>query len=144
MVFDIEKHQENRLRFLAALLEAGGQEYEKAIGQKAELSAEDTDRICIEMFDEQLVMGETGAPGRGPRLTLTSSGLALIERHLYDKSTLAKNRKVVAWAKEQGGKAAILGSKEAAKWIWVAWGSAAVIASATAAWAWLKGLFARQ
>jgi hypothetical protein len=66
------------------------------------------------------------------------------EPHLYDKSTLAKNRKVVAWGKEQGGKAAIWGSKEAAKWIWVACGSAAVIAVATAAWAWLKGLFARQ
>lgn len=144
MVFDVERHQENRMKFLAALLEAGGQEYETAIGQKAGLSAEDTDRICIEMLEQQLVMGETGGPGTGPRLTLKSSGRELIERYLYEKSMLAKTRKAVAWGKEEGGKAALWGSKAAVKWAWGAGGVAAVTALAYAAWAWLKGLFAGQ
>ena len=49
------------MKFLAALFEAGGQEYETAIGQKAGLSAGDTDRICIEMLEQRLVMGEREA-----------------------------------------------------------------------------------
>jgi hypothetical protein len=96
------------------------------------------------MLEERLVMGETGGPGTGPRLTLESSGRRLIEHHLYEQSTLAKSRKAVAWGKKEGGKAALWGSKEAIKWAWGAGGAAAATALAYAAWAWLKGLFAGQ
>jgi hypothetical protein len=85
MVFDVEQHQENRMKFLATLPEVGGQEYETAIGQKAGLSVEATDRICMETLEQGLVIGETGGPGTGPRLTLELSGREMIERYLYKK-----------------------------------------------------------
>jgi hypothetical protein len=144
MVFDVERHQENRMKFLAALLEAGGQEYETVIGQKAGLSVEDTDSIGTEMLEQRLVMGESGGPGTGPRLTLEPAGRELIERYLYEKSQLAKRRKAAAWGKEEGGKVALWGSKEAVKWLWAAGGAAAATALAATKWAWLKGLFAGQ
>ena len=91
MVFDIERHQENRMKFLAALDESGT-EYESIIGQKAGLSPEDTNRIGTELLDEHLVFGETGDAVHGPRLTLEAPGRALIEKYLYEKSDLAKKQ----------------------------------------------------
>jgi hypothetical protein len=52
MDFDIERHQQNRMEFLAVLYESGS-EYESIIGQKACLASEDTDRIGRELSDEQ-------------------------------------------------------------------------------------------
>jgi hypothetical protein len=89
MVFDIGRHRENRMKFLAVLYESGS-EYESIIGPKAGLSPEDTDRIGTELLDEHLVGGVTGDGIHGPRLTLEPTGRALIEMYLSDKSQLAK------------------------------------------------------
>lgn len=91
MVFDVERHQENRMKFLAVLYESGT-EYESIIGQKAGLSSEDTGRIGTELLDEHLVLRETGDGIHGPRLTLEPSGRTLVEKYLCDKSLLASKR----------------------------------------------------
>jgi len=139
MVFDIERHQENRMKFLAALYESGT-EYESIIGQKAGLSSEDTDRIGTELLDERLVFGETGDGVHGPWLTLEPPGRALIEKYLYEKSILAKKRKAGDWVKEKGVEAAMAGASQFGKWI--IGGVFTIIVSMFAAyrWTWISWL----
>jgi hypothetical protein len=89
MVFDIERHRENRMKFLAVLYESGT-EHEAIVGKKAGLSPEDSDRIGTELLDEHLVGGVTGDGVHGSKLTLEPAGRALIEKYLANKSQLAK------------------------------------------------------
>jgi hypothetical protein len=109
MVFDVEEHKANRLRFMAAMYELG-RAPERLIGEKAALSPDLVNRISIELLDEKLVDAQMGAQGQGPWLSLNAAGRAMIEQHLYEKSILAKKRKALAWGKNkiaEGTQAAI-------------------------------------
>jgi hypothetical protein len=99
MVFDVEQHRKNQIKFLTALHEIGRSEYEAKIGEKAGLNRDDASRIGTEMLDANHVSMATGNPINGPLLTLEPSGRDLVEKYLYDKSPLGKRRKAWAWLK---------------------------------------------
>jgi hypothetical protein len=101
MVFDIEQHRRNQIKFLAALHEIGRSEHEAKIGEKAGLSWDDASRIGTEMLDANHVSMSTGNPMNGPLLTLEPSGRDLVEKHLYEKSSIGKRRKAWSWFKER-------------------------------------------
>jgi len=115
MVFDIKRHQENRMKFLAVLYESCT-EYASVIGPKAGLSREDTDLICRELLEERLVFGESLDGDHGPKLTMNPSGLALFEKYQSEKSSQAREREAVAFGKEKSAKMAKARAARPGRW----------------------------
>jgi hypothetical protein len=128
MVFDIEKHEENRMKFLAALYDIateydGGKsaitsvyEYESVIGGRAGLMARESDRIGSELEEDGL-LEITSGDDRGPHVSLTSLGCQTAEAYLYEKSPLAKRRKLKAWVKTKAAEAAQIGAGKLLGWL---------------------------
>ena len=132
MVFDPEKHEEDRKKFLAALREMAGERmqetaqndpalqcfYEADIGARAALTRPESDRIGTELIQDGLVDAMSGDE-RGPMLSLTREGCSIAETYLFERSPTGKRRKVKKLAKEKINKLTEAGLGKFAAWIGV-------------------------
>ncbi len=110
MVFDVERHEESKWKFLQCLYEIASEhiaasegngdptlvmESEQEVGRRAGLSPKETDRIGSELSRYGYLDGCGG--GDGPDVSLTQKGLEAIEQHLYENSALGKRRRLKKW-----------------------------------------------
>lgn len=134
MRVDLERIKENQLKFLAALYEIAADHVAKentpggvtfvavfvvVIGGRAGLTRQESDQICMDLMQADLVEGRSGGGVNGLRLNLTPRGKQLAEEYLYEKTSLAKRRKLWAWLKEQSASGAGSILKQAGKWLCV-------------------------
>jgi hypothetical protein len=116
MVFDVEKHEGNKQRFLVALYELTSTNelflqsripgnacfYERDILNKAGLHDKPGfSRIISDLQNAELVQVWNFDKEKGNEVSLTDAGFGKAERFQYDKSWLAWRRKVVGAAKEK-------------------------------------------
>jgi DNA-binding MarR family transcriptional regulator len=155
MVPDVEKIEKNRLKFLTVLYETASEyaatndvpdgligvgEGMWVIGERAGLTRPEADRASTELEDAGLLSVMSAVDSSGPRYSLTLEGCRIAEKHLYEKSSLAKGRKIVGSIKEKSAAGAASILKEAGKWL-----GGIVIGAAGASYApmvtkWVKGL----
>lgn len=132
MVPDVEKIEENRRKFLAALYEIATDHVEKnevpggiicvgegmwVIGERAGLTRQETDHASTDLLATDLVNAQSAVDERGPSFSLTAEGCRVAEQYLYEKSSLAKRRKIVGAIKEHSAAGAMSILKEAGKWV---------------------------
>ncbi len=101
MVFDIELHEENKLKFLEALYSIVQERVgnnpdasdptlmdglEAEIGKRAGLTRQQAERINAELEHEGKTEFVAGVGPDGPMTCFTREGLTFIERHLYERS----------------------------------------------------------
>jgi DNA-binding MarR family transcriptional regulator len=130
MVPDVEKIEENRLKFLTVLYEIANEyvatndvpdsligvgEGMWAIGERAGLTRPEADRASTELEESGLVSVTSAVDDSCPRYTLTLEGCRVAEKHLYEKSSLAKRRKIVGAIKEKSAAGAMSLMKEGMK-----------------------------
>ena len=125
---DVEQHEESRNRYLFAMLEMT-QEMEKtdsrparllnisetAIAKKARLDIRLASRIVDELRDEGIIESDRVLAGQSYHFT--APGRRMAEQYLYEKSSLAKRRKLVGAIKEHSAAGAASLLKEAGKWL---------------------------
>jgi hypothetical protein len=134
MKIDLEKLQENRLKFLAALYEIANDHVEKnqppggiicvgkcesVIGERAGLTRQETDQVATEVLHFGLATAQSATSPLGPSFSLTHEGCRVAQEYLYEKTPLAKRRKNVGAIKEKSAEGAASLLKESAKWIGV-------------------------
>jgi hypothetical protein len=132
MVPDVEKIEENRLKFPAALYEIASEYLATndvpggiicisdgmwVIGDRAGLTRQETDHATNDLLKSPLVIAQTAIDETGPRFSLTQEGCRVAEQYLYEKSSLAKRRKFVGAIKEKSAAGAASILKEAGKWL---------------------------
>jgi hypothetical protein len=132
MAVDAERIKDNRLSFLAALYEIASEHVEKnespggiicvgegmwVIGERAGLTRQETDHASTDLLATDLVNAQTAIDERGPSFSLTPEGCRVAEQYLYEKSSLAKRRKIFGAAKKTMAEGAAAGLKKLVGWI---------------------------
>jgi hypothetical protein len=129
---DVEKTKDNRMKFLAALYEIASEHLETnqavggiiciregmwVIGERAGLTRRETDDVGTALSESNFVIVQSATSDRGPTFCLTQEGCEIARTYLYEKSPLAKRRKLVAAIKEKSATGAVSILKEAGKWL---------------------------
>ena len=107
MVFDVEQHEENKLKFLAVLYSIAQErigchpnagdptlidELEAEIGKRAGLTRQQAERVNAELQHEGMTQFVDAVGPDGPNTCLTREGLSSIERHLNEQSKRGAGR----------------------------------------------------
>jgi hypothetical protein len=132
MAVDVEKIEENRLKFLAALHEIASEHLEKnevpggivcigegmwVIGERAGLTRQETDRVSTDLLKTGLVIVQSAIDAKGPSFTLTSEGCQAAEDYIYEKSSLGKRRMIGGILKEKAVAVLVAAFGKLGSWI---------------------------
>lgn len=115
MVFDIERHEQNKVKFLATLYEMtvenerykasrnprNATAFEHDILERAKIEGHERTRIGNDLFDAGLLRATRHDNARGNDFYLTDDGFKVAERCAYESSTLATRRKARRWLSNQ-------------------------------------------
>jgi hypothetical protein len=128
MVFDVEEYEDAKKLYMQMLLDAVDESektnpnsglivalYEGDIAEESSLPRHLVDRVSDDLSEKGILqcMGGIGPPN-GRSYCFTTSGLIHAEKLRYDKSWLAKRRKVMGLARKKGAEGVVSGLKRVA------------------------------